>query len=137
MKQNLLRLSLILTVCAAPVQATEIVYTPINPNFGGNPLNGALLMNSALAQQDQDPATQPKTALEQFTESLQRSILSRISSAMTSAIVDPTSGALLPGTLETQDFTIDIVDLGGGMLRITTTDKITAQSTSFEVSSAI
>jgi curli production assembly/transport component CsgF len=137
MKHHLSRLGLILAVYAVPAQATELVYTPINPNFGGNPLNGALLMNAALAQQDKDPATQPKTALEQFTESLQRSILSRISSAMSSTIVDPTSGALLPGTLETQDFVIDIVDLGGGLLRITTTDKVTSQSTSFEVSSAI
>jgi curli production assembly/transport component CsgF len=135
MKHALLRLGLILAATSA--QATEIVYTPINPNFGGNPLNGALLLNSALAQMDRDPTTKPKTALELFNESLQRSILSRISSAMSSAIVDPGTGALVPGTIETTDFTITIVDLGGGLMQITTTDKATAQSTSFEVSSAI
>lgn len=135
MKHTLLRIGLILAATSA--QATELIYTPINPNFGGNPLNGALLLNSALAQQDQDPTTPKKTALELFNENLQRSILSRISSAMSSAIVDPSSGALLPGTIETTDFTITIVDLGGGLMQITTTDKATSQSTSFEVSSAI
>ena len=30
--------------------ATELVYTPINPSFGGNPLNGQFLLNEAQAQ---------------------------------------------------------------------------------------
>lgn len=135
--KSALTIALALAGFATTGQATELVYQPINPSFGGPSLNGAYLLNNAIAQRDQDPATAPKTALEQFTETLQRSILSRISSAMSSTIVDPSSGALLPGTLETKDFTIDIVDLGGGLLRITTTDKVTLQSTSFEVSSEI
>ena len=32
---------------AAAVQATELVYTPVNPSFGGNPLNGTWLLNNA------------------------------------------------------------------------------------------
>lgn len=31
-------------------RATEMVYTPINPSFGGNPLNGTFLLNQATAQ---------------------------------------------------------------------------------------
>ena len=34
---------------AAAVQATELVYTPVNPSFGGNPLNGTWLLNNAQA----------------------------------------------------------------------------------------
>jgi hypothetical protein len=30
--------------------ATELVYTPINPSFGGNPLNGQFLLGIAQAQ---------------------------------------------------------------------------------------
>lgn len=33
-----------------PVAATELVYTPINPAFGGSPFNGQWLLNSAQAQ---------------------------------------------------------------------------------------
>ena len=39
---------------AAAVQATELVYTPVNPSFGGNPLNGTWLLNNAQAQNDHD-----------------------------------------------------------------------------------
>ena len=31
-------------------RATEMVYTPVNPSFGGSPLNGPVLLNSANAQ---------------------------------------------------------------------------------------
>jgi curli production assembly/transport component CsgF len=137
MRTTLSVIVLTVALSATSGQATEIVYQPVNPAFGGMPGNGAALLNTALAQRKETSGTKPKTALEQFTETLQRSILSRISSAMSSSIVDPTSGTLKPGILQTKDFTIDIVDMGGGLLRITTTDKTTTQTTSFEVSSAI
>ena len=38
------------------LSATELVYTPVNPSFGGSPLNGAWLLGSAQAQNDKkDP----------------------------------------------------------------------------------
>ena len=43
---------LLASACAA--QATELVYTPVNPAFGGNPLNGTWLLNNAQAQNDYD-----------------------------------------------------------------------------------
>ena len=57
------------------VQATELVYTPINPSFGGNPLNGTWLLNNAQAQNDYDDpdlkdrasAFSGTTALERFS----------------------------------------------------------------------
>jgi curli production assembly/transport component CsgF len=42
-------------------------------------------------------------------------------------------GKLKPGTVETGNFRIDIVDAGGGVLVITTTDKVTGATTSFQV----
>jgi curli production assembly/transport component CsgF len=42
-------------------------------------------------------------------------------------------GKLKPGVVETGNFRIEIVDSGGGMLTITTTDKVTGASTSFQV----
>ncbi len=39
---------------AGLVQATELVYTPVNPAFGGNLLNGTWLLNNAQAQNDYD-----------------------------------------------------------------------------------
>lgn len=119
--------------------ATELVYTPINPAFGGNPANGSYLLSNAQAQDKfkdpsaVTPSSQGQTsALQQFNETLQRAILSRITSAVSASVVNA-SGQLVPGTIQTTDFIITIADLGGGVMQITTTDKVTGQSTSFQI----
>lgn len=122
----------------APAGATELVYVPVNPSFGGSPLNGPVLLNSAQAQnKHKDPDAQiagltQRTPLEQFNDTLQRAILSRVAAAATGSLFSA-SGQLVPGTVETADFSISIVDQGGGILQITTTDKATGQSTSFQI----
>jgi len=126
----------------SPLMASELVYYPLNPSFGGSPLNGPVLLNSAQAQNKHtDPSAgaaraglTPKTPLEQFNETLERSILNRLA-ANASASISGTGFGLQPGTVETQNFVIDVIDLGGGMLRITTTDKTNGTSSSFEVAS--
>jgi curli production assembly/transport component CsgF len=121
------------------VYAGELVYTPVNPAFGGNPLNGSVLLNSAQAQnRTKDPdapapaQSSQQTSLQQFNDILERSVLSRLASAATSGIMG-SNGQLVPGTVNTGNFTIQISDLGGGLLQVTTTDKATGQSTSFQV----
>lgn len=125
-------------LCMSHAGATELVYVPVNPSFGGSPLNGSLLLNSAQAQNKHKDPDDPsslwgnKTPLQQFNESLQRRVLDDLSSAATKSLIS--NGKLVPGTLETGDFRIVITDLGGGMLRITTTDRTTGATTSFQVS---
>ena len=122
--------------------ATEIVYVPVNPVFGGSPLHGPNLLATAQAtnRHKESPSGASlsgglagRSALQQFNDILQRSLLSRIAAATTSGIVG-SDGKLIPGSVETTDFTISIVDLGGGLLQITTTDKTNGSSTSFQVS---
>jgi len=118
--------------CAA---ATELVYVPTNPAFGGNPLNANGLLNAAQAtNKHKEPAaaSTKQSSLEQFTDLLERSVLSQLSAAATSGIMG-SGGKLRPGSVETGNFRIDIVDAGGGVLVITTTDKSTGASTSFQV----
>lgn len=122
---------------AQVVMATEIVYTPINPNFGGNPNNASMLMSEAEAINTfKDPAAVDPFAklgpLEQFNTSLQQFVLNQIAASVTGQIIDA-NGNLIPGTISTQDFIISIVDLGGGALEISTTDVNTGQTTSFQV----
>lgn len=132
---------LLLPLLADPAGASEMVYVPINPAFGGNPNNGPVLLNAAQAQNDKkDPAAAtaragytPPSALQQFNDTLQRSILSQLASAATSSVLGP-GNELIPGTVETGNFRIAIVDMGGGLLEITTTDKVTGAMTSFQVS---
>ena len=127
----------------APIltQATELIYHPIKPSFGGNPLYGPVLLNSAQAtnkhtEENLDRDTfglEEKSAIEQFNETLERSIISRLASSASSKIMDE-QGNFIPGTVETQNFTISVADSGGGFLQITTTDRFTGAVTTFQVS---
>lgn len=124
---------------APAIHATELIYTPVNPAFGGSPLNSATLLNAANAQnKHKDPeeaasrASSQRTPLEQFNETLQRSILSRVASAASGQVLDA-GGRLVPGVVDSANFSIAVNDLGGGALQITTTDKTTGVSTSFQV----
>ena len=121
---------------------TEMVYTPVNPSFGGSPLNGPVLLNNANAQNSYTASSSSSSglsgykapsALDNFNQRLQSTILDRMASKLTSSIFD-TSGNLQPGVVETSTFKIVIADLGNGMLQITTTDKATGASTTFQIS---
>jgi len=123
---------------AGGADATDIIYQPVNPAFGGYPSNGQHLLATATATNkhvDKDGLGRSmldQSPLAQFNQTLERTVLSQLAAAATSKLTG-TDGKLVPGTFSTQNFTINVVDLGGGMLRITTTDKVTGASTSFEV----
>lgn len=121
---------------AAP--ASELVYVPTNPAFGGSPLNASGFLSMAQMtnkhKDASDAASGKQSGLEQFTDMLERSVLSQLSAAATAGVMG-SGGKLHPGSVETGNFRIDIVDAGGGVLVITTTDKTTGQSTSFQIGS--
>ena len=127
-----------LILALSQAAATEMIYTPVNPSFGGNPNNGALLLSEAQAQNNyKDPAIKvvaDLTALQQFDQSLQRSVLSRLSAAATTSLIG-TNGQLIPGTIDTGNYKIVISDLGSGILQVSTTDKTTGENVSFQVGS--
>lgn len=131
--------ALALLALSASAAAGPLVYTPVNPSFGGNPLNGPNLMNAANAQNEfKDPNAQSllgrtQSQLDLFNQRLQSLILDRIASSLTSSLFDA-NGNLQPGTVETSTFLINIVDQGNGTLLVTTTDKTTGSTTSFLVS---
>lgn len=128
-----------IALAANAASATELVYVPVNPSFGGNPQNGPILLGTASATSKHvadsglgSSSLLKQTALDQFNQTLERTVLSQLASAATSKLIG-TDGKLMPGTFATTNFTISIEDIGGGLLRITTTDKTTGTSTSFEV----
>jgi curli production assembly/transport component CsgF len=139
MNRHHIAAALLVASCAGAAHANPLVYTPLNPAFGGSPLNGPYLLNRAQAQdRSKDPsgtALNPlssQSQLEQFNNALQQAVLSRVSAAVSSSIVGP-DGKLVPGTVETQNFMITISDLGTGRIRILTTDKLSGSSTSFDI----
>jgi len=68
--------------------ATELIYTPVNPSFGGSPFNWSGLLQSATLQnkfKEERPVRVPKTALERFTEQLEYSVFSRMANRIVNA----------------------------------------------------
>jgi curli production assembly/transport component CsgF len=43
-------IAVLVASASAPALSSELVYHPVNPTFGGNPLNGAPLLSQAQAQ---------------------------------------------------------------------------------------
>ena len=115
-----------------PAFATDLVYAPINPAFGGSPLNGSHLLATAQAQNPYRAPT--NSSLQNFNNSLQQAILNRLSN-LTLATLFGTGSKLLPGTYDTAAYTITVVD-NAGVLTITTTEKKTGAVVSFEVSAS-
>jgi curli production assembly/transport component CsgF len=127
-----------LALWASGAGATELVYVPVNPHFGGSPNNAPGLLASASAtnkhglQSGLGGSSLNQTPLQQFNQTLERMVLSQLASSATSKLMGQ-DGKLIPGTFTTENFIITVTDLGGGILRVTTTEKATGVVTSFEV----
>ena len=107
---------------SAPAMAQDIVYTPVNPSFGGNPFNSAHLLGVANAQNNfKDPkAASSGSQADIFARQLQ----SRLLSALSSQIVDAIFGdnPQQSGTIRFGDQTIEFVrSLDSVTLTITNT----------------
>jgi curli production assembly/transport component CsgF len=129
---------------AAPSQASSLVYTPINPSFGGNPNNGIVLLDEANAQNlplaaksaEQAAAaaaassangTGALTPSQIFAEQLQSQLLSSFANQITQAIFGPnaqTSGTYSYGTTTVTFVTVAgevniTIDAAGSITTIT------------------
>ena len=109
---------------SAGASATELVYTPVNPSFGGSPLNGAWLLGNAQAQNNKkDPDAIDRSslagtsALDQFTSQLESRLLADLLNKMD----DPNGGSLI-----TDDFIVNVVNLDGN-LTVEITDRLTGE----------
>lgn len=131
MKSVLTASALVLALAATVIPATAgpLVYTPINPSFGGNPLNSAHLMGLASAQRTAtasdaddgnggggDPGGTPGSSdADLFVRQLQGRLLSALASQVTEAIFGENpqnSGTVQFGdTTVTFNRTLDSIEL--------------------------
>jgi curli production assembly/transport component CsgF len=124
---------LLLLTMLRPVDAsaTDLIYTPVNPTFGGNPANASGLMAAASAQNTfkaPTTTTTAKTALERFTENLQTAVLNRLTVTAVNGLFDA-DGKLLEGrTITAGNFTIAITSENGNLV-MNTTDVSTGATT--------
>lgn len=112
--------------------ATELVYTPVNPAFGGNPLNGAWLLNNAQAQNDyDDPDLKDRTSAFTGTSALER-FSNQLESRLLGQLLD-NIGNGKGGSMATNAFLIDVID-DSGALSIRVTDRATGEVSIIDVS---
>jgi len=119
---GMLLAGMLLSTC---VTATELVYTPVNPSFGGSPLNGAWLLGNAQAQNDtKDPDAIDRSsltgtsALDRFTSQLESRLLSDL-------LGDVKDGKT--GSITTDDFIVSIINDDIGNLVVSITDRLTGE----------
>lgn len=110
--------------------ASQLIYEPTNPNFGGNPLNGNFLLQNAQSQDDHEDPNNPAdlyeqpSALDRFTDSLETRLLNQL----LTDVGDGNSGELI-----TDDFIVQIVD-NDGVLTVLITDRATGDKSEIVVS---
>ena len=66
--------------------AGDLVYTPVNPNFGGNPFNDGILLGTANAQNKFTAPREERDPTEQFVRSLQSRLFSGLARQVEEAI---------------------------------------------------
>ncbi|MCG9580400.1 curli assembly protein CsgF [Vibrio tubiashii] len=113
---------------AIGANATELVYTPVNPSFGGNALNSAHLFGVANAindykAPDDGSSIEGESSLERLANSLQSRLISQL-------LADVGNGNT--GQLETDEFFLNIVDNNGALI-VQIVDKVSGESTEIKV----
>lgn len=119
-------------VCwSAPAAAQELVYTPINPSFGGSPLNSSHLLGVANAQ---NPYSAPDRPSATQAESFRRQLESRLLSAATRSIANTIFDEESPptGRFEFQGQVIEY-ERREDLTRIVITDLATGGQTVIEI----
>ena len=127
------RLLLLALPVSMTASASELIYRPTNPSFGGNPLNSSHLLGTANAQNDyKDPSTGSSSgtsALDRLTSSLQSRLVSQL-------LADIGKDGSQSGSLVTDEFAINVVD-EDGTLAVSITDRSTNETTMIEVNGLI
>lgn len=117
-------------------QATEMVYKPINPSFGGNPLNGSFLLNKAQAQNKHRAPIKRKTYAEKFQDSLERAYINKIVREITDlAFGEAANGSVFDqnSTFMSGDYEIQIITTNPDSITVQITNTVSGEVTIIEV----
>jgi len=106
----------------------QLVYTPVNPAFGGNTFNYQWLLSSAEAQNsftDPNAAQDDQTDLERFQQNLNNQLLSSLSRNVFSSQL---GDELKEGSFNVGDLALEIFETGEGLV-INILDTTTGEQT--------
>ncbi len=115
--------------------SSELVYKPINPSFGGNPLNGSFLLGKAQGQNKHKAPQSRKSFEEKVSDALERATLSDIVSKYKDTVLG--EGAVShngeDSTFISGDYQINILSSNSDTITIEVTDLLTGKVTIIEI----
>jgi curli production assembly/transport component CsgF len=114
---------------------SELVYKPINPSFGGNPLNGSFLLGKAQGQNKHKAPQSRKSFEEKVSDALERATLSDIVSKYKDTVLGE-SAVIHNGedsTFISGDYQINILSSNSDTITIEVTDLLTDKVTIIEI----
>jgi curli production assembly/transport component CsgF len=130
----------VVTVLAAPVSnAQELVYTPVNPSFGGSSFNSSHLLSIAEIDRPDPPSSgggaglgrNGTTQTDFFVRQLESRILSQLSRDITDAIFG--ADAEPSGTFSFNQTQLSFETLLDGTIQVEITDLVSGSTTLIEV----
>lgn len=142
MKYKVLAAGLVV-IFSSGARASDLVYTPINPSFGGSPLNGSYLLNKANGQNTHSAPSNDRTYGDRLQESLERAYINRIVREITDLAFDevtldaegnPVSSIFDENSLFVSgDFQVALITSNPDSLIVEITDIITGEVTIVEI----
>lgn len=134
MKKVILTLVIYISVSGSAL-SSELVYKPINPSFGGSPLNGSFLLGKAQGQNKHKAPQSRKSFEEKVSDALERATLSDIVSKYKDTVLG--ESAVIPNsedsTFISGDYQIDILSSNSDTITIEVTDLLTDKVTIIEI----
>lgn len=120
----------ILALACGPAAASELVYEPVNPSFGGDPLNSSHLYQGAeisntFTDSSLDSLFQEDSPADEFAAALQSALIGGTASQITDAIFN--TGAPASGTFTLDGATVSYNTVGGNVV-ININDGITTNT---------
>lgn len=117
------------------VQGSELVYTPVNPSFGGSPLNGSFLLGKAQAQNKHKSPINKKSFEEKVSDAIERATISDIVRKYKDTVLG--ENAVVNNGEDTSfvsgDYQIDILASNSDTITIQITDLLSGKLTVIEI----
>jgi curli production assembly/transport component CsgF len=115
--------------------SSELVYTPINPSFGGNAQNGSFLLGKAQAQNKHKASLTKKSFEEKISDALERATISDIVRKYKDTVLG--ENTVVENGEDTSfvsgDYQIDILAANSDTITVQITDLLTGKITIIEI----
>jgi len=130
-------------VASSSLFASELVYTPLNPSFGGSPLNGSFLLGKAQSQNKHKAPINNKTYAERFQESLERAYINKLVREISDLAFGETCDAADPdcepsifdenSKFTSGDHVIEVITSSADTITVQVTNNVTGEVTIIEI----